>query len=215
MRFFFDLLYPSRCPLCDELYSERKICDGCFSSLHFLEGDFTAPHLDRVWFDRARSCFAYEGHVAKAVHFLKYSWRFDLIFFFVDMLEQDARKMGVYDLIMPVPLHWKRLWRRGYNQSALLARSLGKKLGIKTDCHSLKRIRNIPAQVGLDREERLKNVKGAFAIHPKRIEQLTGSKILLIDDVLTTGATVNECAKVLKKEARCADVNVITIARTL
>ena len=210
-----DLFYPPRCPLCDELRENRDICIDCIGSVQFLEGDFTAPHLDRVWFDRARSCFAYEGKIMDAIHGLKYSQRFDLIKTFTGYLEKEIKAMGAYDVIIPVPLHWWRLLRRGYNQSAIMARATGKKLAIKVDCNVLKKTKNIVPQVGLDRNERLKNVRGAFEINSKLSGRIKDSKILLIDDVLTTGATVNECAKTLIKNARCGSVDVLTIARTI
>jgi len=215
MQFLFDLIFPPKCPLCDELQPKRDICENCFASLHFLEADFTAPHLDRIWFNRARSCFAYEGKILDAIHGLKYTKRFDLVRTFTDYMVTEAANMGTYDIIIPVPLHWWRLIRRGYNQSALLARSIGKKLDIKTNLHILKKKRNIPPQVGLHRDDRLKNIKDAFEINQKRATQLKGANVLLIDDVLTTGATVNECAKTLIKKAHCDSVDILTIARTI
>ena len=214
MQFLFDLLYPPRCPLCDEIQLKRKLCHDCLNSLNFLEADFTAPYLDRVWFNRARSCVSYEGKVVEAIHALKYSLRFDLLYFFGDLLMEQLNEMDSYDLVLPVPLHWKRLWRRGYNPSALLARFVSKKAGVKINYFTLKKKRNISPQVGLGREDRLANVKDAWDIDEKYLPHLRGSKILLIDDVLTTGATANECSKVLIKKAKCCLVDVLTIART-
>ena len=171
--------------------------------------------MDRVWFNRARSCVAYEGNMVEAVHALKYYLRFDLVAFFASLLADEIKQMGSYDVIIPVPLNWKRLWRRGYNQSAMLSRSVAKKMNMKVDCSSLRKNKKTIPQVGLDRETRLKNVKGAFDVNPRRILQLKGASVLLIDDVLTTGATVNECAKVLIKKAAVELVDVITIARTI
>jgi len=134
---------------------------------------------------------------------------------FTHYLVCEIKRLGEHDVLIPIPLHWRRLWGRGYNPSALLARSLGKKLGLDVDCHVLKKSKNIIPQVGLSRDERLENIKGAFEIHSRRKARLADKKILLIDDVLTTGATVNECAKILMKEAHCQTVDVITIARTI
>jgi ComF family protein len=168
-----------------------------------------------VWFGRARSCFAYEGKILEAIHGFKYLKRFDLLSVFMHYLVSEIDKMGHYDVLIPVPLHWQRLWGRGYNPSALLARSLGKKLGIEVDCHVLKKNKNIAPQVGLRRDARLKNIKGAFDIHSRRKTRIEGKKVLLIDDVLTTGATINECAKVLVKKGACELVDILTIARTI
>jgi ComF family protein len=183
--------------------------------LHYLEGDFTAPHLDRVHFSRARSCFAYEGKILDAIHGLKYSKRFDLISVFAEYLVREAGCMGPYDMIVPVPVHWWRLWRRGYNQSALLARAVGKGLSIQVEFHALKKKRLVHPQVGLSRDERLKNMKGVFGVNRKMTNRLKGANVLIIDDVLTTGATVNECAKALISGTHCNSVDVLTIARTI
>ncbi len=150
-----------------------------------------------------------------AIHGLKYSRRFDLVPVFTDYLAGEAKAMGPYDVIMPVPLHWWRLWRRGYNQSALLARAIGKRLGAEVCCHILKKKRNAAPQVGLHRDERLHNIKDAFSIDRRKAARLVEAKVLLIDDVLTTGATANECAKTLIKKAHCKSVDILTIARTM
>lgn len=123
--------------------------------------------------------------------------------------------MGPYDMIVPVPVHWWRLWRRGYNQSALLARAVGKGLSIRVEFHALKKKRLVHPQVGLSRNERLRNMKGVFSVDQKKARRLEGAKVLIIDDVLTTGATVNECAKALIKGSHCDSVDVLTIARTI
>jgi ComF family protein len=113
------------------------------------------------------------------------------------------------DMIVPVPLHWKRFYQRGYNQSELLAIMLGRK--IHKPCRKvLKRIRPTTRQATLSREERLKNLKNAFAVpHPEKVKD---QKILLVDDVLTTGATLHACAETLLT-AGAASVVVFTIAR--
>jgi ComF family protein len=116
------------------------------------------------------------------------------------------------ELIMPVPLHHLRLRQRGFNQAALLARRLGATLGIPVDYSSLKRSRWTEPQTGLSRRQRADNVKGAFdLVTPERV----GRKcVLLLDDVLTTGETVNQCARVLKNGGT-AEVLVLTVARTV
>lgn len=215
MRSLVDLVFPPSCPLCDKPCQDSKICSECEASLHYLEGDFAAPHLDRIFFDRARSCFAFEGRVLDAIHGLKYLKRFDLISVFAEHLVREARNMGRYDMIVPVPVHWWRLWRRGYNQSALLARAVGKELSVDVELRALKKKRLVHPQVGLSRDERLKNMKGVFTVDPKKARRLEKARILIIDDVLTTGATVNECAKTLVKKARCDSVDVLTVARTI
>jgi ComF family protein len=121
-------------------------------------------------------------------------------------------RLDFVDLIMPVPLHVRRLREREFNQSLLLADRIGRSLRIPVSWTNLVRIVPAPAQTTLSRKGRLKNLRGAFALrHPASI---TGKRILLIDDVFTTGTTVNECAKTLRK-AGSGDVFVLTLGRTM
>lgn len=210
-----DAIYPPRCPFCDQFISEHgRICGPCDRSLIRLDSDAVFAHLPKLWFIKCRSLFAYDGSVKDAIHNLKYNERLDLVRYFGNELCRGAKEIGQFDLIAPVPLHRKRLAARGFNQSALLARKLGKLLSIPTDLDSLRRVKNIDPQVGMERDERIKNVKGAFGVISKRVQKISERNILLIDDVLTTGATVNECSKVLIKSG-AESVRVLTIARTL
>jgi ComF family protein len=117
------------------------------------------------------------------------------------------------DSIIPVPLHPKRLRQRGFNQASLLARRLGSALKISVDYASLKRSRWTEPQTGLSRRQRAANVRGAF--HLKTPEKVRGKGILLLDDVLTTGETVNQCVRVLKRDGGAREVVVLTVARTV
>jgi ComF family protein len=116
------------------------------------------------------------------------------------------------DLIMPVPLHRKKLSSRGFNQALLLGEILSQRLKIPLDRRNLRRIRWTEPQVNLAAADRRLNVKGAFAIHESAM--VKGRRVLLVDDVLTTGSTVEECGRVLKASG-AADVTVITVARAL
>jgi len=115
-----------------------------------------------------------------------------------------------FDLLVPVPLHHVRRRDRGYNQSAVLAHELGRRMGCPVSFGLLKRIRPTATQTNLTAKERLSNVGGAF--QHKREKRLAGRRVLLVDDIMTTGATVNICAKTLKKGG-AASVHVITAAR--
>ena len=122
---------------------------------------------------------------------------------------EDIFKAGV-DVIVPVPLHYTRLVKRRYNQAALLARELGRYTGLPVDCFSLVRHRKTRPQVEFSGFERVRNVKNAFSVpHP---EKLAGKRVVLIDDVLTTGSTLKECAAALKK-AGVRSVDALTVAR--
>jgi ComF family protein len=116
------------------------------------------------------------------------------------------------DVIIPVPLHPRRLREREFNQSLLLADRIGRHLNVPVSFTDLIRLVPSPAQTTLSRKGRLKNLRGAFAV--RDAESVAGKRVLLIDDVFTTGATVNECAKTLRK-AGSGDVFVLTLARTV
>jgi ComF family protein len=124
---------------------------------------------------------------------------------------EDVRLAGAPWLLVPVPLHPRKKRERRYNQSAELARTLARLTGLRW-CDALRRIRYTDSQAGLDREGRLKNLKGAFVVNARATERITGREILLIDDVLTTGATAHECARTLC-HAGAARVAVLTVAR--
>lgn len=117
-----------------------------------------------------------------------------------------------YDVVVPVPLHWRRLWWRGFNQAALLAEEVAQRLDLPLDAVSFARCRSTTSQTARHHDDRIKNVRRAFiVVHPERI---SGRRVLLIDDVMTTGATVNECARTLIT-AGAASVDVFTLARVL
>jgi ComF family protein len=119
---------------------------------------------------------------------------------------------GDYDLVVPVPLHRSRLWWRGFNQAALLADEAARRLGLPIDAASVVRTRRTPPQTARDHDERRRNVRRAFAV--KRPERMVGKRVLLVDDVMTTGATADECARaILSAGARSVDV--FTLARVL
>lgn len=227
-----DILFPPLCPLCEEALTDGPFCAGCLGS--FQSKEISAP-ICRVCgvpfpkaasaghtcgecitgdvpFTEARSAFYYDDFVANAIHRFKY--RGDVI------LGGPLGRLALGhagsfssrpDLIIPVPLHKKRLQFRGFNQSLLLARELAGSLSIKLDYTNLKRVRLTVPQIELKAEERRKNVSGAFEV--RRPEEIKGKKALLVDDVYTTGATIRECSKVLRKAG--AEVFVLTIARAV
>lgn len=209
-----DALFPPRCPLCSALGGRPdEACPDCRASLHALEGEAFLPHLGAAAFSRCWSCFAYEGKLKDALHALKYHAQLDRVRFFGGELALRARAEGAADCIVPVPLHSARLRERGFNQSALIAGYAGKRLGIPVELFALVRTRDTSAQVGLERAERLANLRGAFAVCEKRKDRVADKRILLVDDVLTTGATAQECARALMK-AGAAAISVGTVART-
>jgi len=118
------------------------------------------------------------------------------------------------DALVPVPLHWTRLFRRRFNQSAELARHLSARTGIATEPMLLKRVRRTAHQVGLTRARRIENVTGAFRVAEEQGARVRGLNLVLVDDVLTTGATLEACARVLRR-AGAARIDVLTAARVV
>lgn len=171
--------------------------------------------LEKRYFRRARSFGVYDGSLMEAIHLLKYRKK-SLLSRPLSTLARETFfqfwDVGGIDLLVSVPLHVKRLRERGFNQAHLLIRRWARQDGILLDGLTLIRSRWTEPQTTLSRTERRKNIKGAFSLrHPEKIK---GRKVLLVDDVYTTGATVNECARVLMK-AGAEFVDVLTLARAV
>jgi ComF family protein len=160
----------------------------------------------------ARAICQFSGPIRKAIHAFKYENKTYLAKTLIGLMEKNhpALDIRAYDLLVPVPLHKNRLRQRGYNQSLLLARELHRWYATPVNDRMVRRVRDCAAQIELVGAKRLENVKGVFSLG----DDPTGKTILLVDDVLTTGATVSECAKVLLRGgARVVDV--LTVARAL
>jgi len=205
----------------------QPLCEACFAQLKFIKSPYCSRcgrafsggggnHLCGLclkssWaFDRARFLFFYEEVIAKLIHDLKYSGKTQGRSTFKRLSEQSdvLDDLNVPDFILPVPLHIKRLRKRGFNQALVLAKLLFPNEKRKIRHNILLRKTDTPAQAGLNGVERRKNLRNAFVID--KASELIGKKVLILDDVFTTGSTVNECAKVLKA-AGCTNVEVLTI----
>jgi ComF family protein len=224
-------LAPDICPLCrQQLVCSGGVCQHCEKALPQLpddrcplcggsRGETGLLEICRQCVDagghswyRGVSAFPFQGLAREGVHRFKYQKQTFLAPFFAARMVQAWRQHGAParpQQIVPVPLHWSRLWQRGFNQSAMLAEFIGKDLHLPV-CHALKRQRRTSQQAGLSREERGKNMRNAFKICVP--QQIFDQSILLIDDVFTTGNTLQEASKVLLKNG-AAEVNVLTIAR--
>lgn len=166
-------------------------------------------------YDRARAALVYdEGSKPVILGFKHADKTHNLRAFSPWLAQAGADLLQGADYVMPVPLHFWRLVRRRYNQAALLARDVGERSGVPCLTQALLRARPTKSQGHMRFAERRKNVSGAFMVDPAYAERLNGAHIVLVDDVYTTGATVNECARVLKK-AGAARVDVLTIARVV
>ena len=230
-----DLVMPPRCMACGvEVDRAGALCAPCWGRVSFI----AAPHCACCGlpfdydpggeaalcgaciakpprFDRCRSVFAYDETTRPLILGFKHGDRTDNAPGLAQWLARAGGELlRDVDLIVPVPLHRWRLFRRRFNQSALLAAHLGRLSGRVVAPDLLVRRRATARQGGLTRKGRARNVAGAFTPHPAHAGQINGARILLIDDVFTTGATVGECARVLRR-AGAVRVDVLTLARVV
>lgn len=200
-----DLFYPERCAGCRSRASD-VLCRGCAEGLPLLEpplcsrcglpAAFDTPACSvcrgtELWFEGFRAPLRYEGVGREVVHALKYAGYSRLAGRLGAPLIARVLPEGRFDAVVPVPLHRSRLRRRGYNQAALLARALAGRIGVPFS-DKLKVVRRTRDQIELTATGRRENVRGAFGARGR-----VGGRVLLVDDVLTTGATMSECARVL------------------
>ena len=204
-RGFVDLVTPSLCLSCAAPVGEpASLCVSCWGRLKLIE----EPVCDALG-----TPFAYDqDESAKLVHALKYRDRPEAGLLMARMMARAGRRLiAQSDVMLPVPLHRFRLWRRRFNQSAFLAQRIAAMSGTPWRHDVLMRARPTRAQVGLDQEARRRNVRNAFAVRPGLITAVAGKSVLLVDDVRTTGATAEACAMALRK-AGARQVNLLTFA---
>jgi ComF family protein len=234
LRMANDVVFPPRCPSCRAyVEADGNFCSACFSKLRMIDAPLCAccgiPFVVVVEaetrcptcldsppdFDVARAALVYDGISAPLITALKFHDQWAGLSRYTQMMLRLGRPLleGA-DMLIPVPLHWRRLLRRKFNQSALLAYSISDQTGVPCMPDVLERVHYTKPQMRLSRAERLKNVKRAFAVSPEAEALLTGKTVVLVDDVVTTGATANACALALKK-AGAREVRVLALARTV
>ena len=210
LEFFRKLFFPPKCVFCRRILEEYGVCDRCKVTLPYRQ---PAESKDKIMFvDEVYSCFKYEGDVKNAIIRYKFGgmscYSEDFSVYLTECIKKNLE--GKYDIISWVPLSKKRLHSRGYDQARLLAEGVCKRLGI-TAVRTLNKCRNAaPQSRQNDPSERMANILGAYEIAG---EDVAGKRIVIIDDVMTTGSTTSECARVLKT-AGAASVIVLTLAKT-
>lgn len=229
-----DQLYPPLCLHCDApVASADALCGACFRALRPItrpycpilglpfeidlgpEARSAEAIADPPPFGRARSAAIYDAIARKIVSRLKYGDRPELARFCARLMATAGSDLWTGSpVLVPVPLHRTRQLTRRYNQSTELARAIGRITGLRVDPTLVARKRRTPQQVGLSASARERNVAGAFAVDPSAAARLAGRRIVVVDDVITTGSTVKAVTKALKRSG-FADVDVISFARVV
>jgi len=228
-----DVALPTLCVACREPVDGEGVCAQCWSKLSFIARPF-CPRLGIPFvydpgpellsmeaiasppaYARARAAVRYDDVAKTLVHALKYQDRTDLAPAMGRWMARAGEELlNEADWLIPVPLHWRRAWHRRYNQSGALARAIERQSGVKVRGELLRRVRATEQQVGLSRPQRASNVQGAFKVSADRQSEVQGRRVVLIDDVLTSGATVDACARALLG-AKAAAVDVLVFARVV
>jgi ComF family protein len=231
LRFALDLALPQLCAACRAPVAGQGLCPACWSRLSFI----SRPYCERLGipfvydpgpgilsmeaiadppaYHRARAAVRFDEISRALVHSLKYGDRLDLAPMMGRWLCHAGRELlAEADALVPVPLHWRRRWARRFNQSAMLAAAVSAASGVPVASGALKRVKATVQQVGLSRTERAANVQGAFRVPPDGKSAVVGRRLVLVDDVLTSGATAEGCARALLR-AGAANVDVLVFAR--
>ena len=215
VRGLLNLIYPPVCPVCRVRTDKDQLCQDCLSSIKMVAEAVNEIRYYKkdVYYTRLYSVGCYEGILKEAIHLFKYRGTPGLARTFSQLLigfAQSQLNMNEFDLMVAVPLHGVKLREREFNQSELLAEALAKSFGIPLLKGKLQKIKPTHPQSSLKKEARMKNLKDAFDMRGP--ESFREKSVLLVDDVFTTGVTVNECARALLS-AGAASVSVLTLAR--
>jgi ComF family protein len=232
-RLALDIALPTLCVSCREPVDGEGVCAECWAKLSFIAPPY-CPRLGIPFvydpgpellsmeaianppaYTRARAAVRYDDVARTLVHALKYQDRTDLAPAMGRWMARAGQELlGEADVMVPVPLHWRRGWSRRYNQSGALARVISRQTGVKLASEALRRVRATEQQIGLSRSQRASNVQGAFKVAPERAAEIEGRRVVLVDDVLTSGATTDACARALLR-AKAAQVDVLVFARVV
>ena len=210
-----NFIFPQTCGICEKICDD-VICNRCKKQLEKITFSTRKCFLDLngIYYDEHMYLFKYNGIIREKIKLYKFGEQGYLCDFFAKIIFLDKKTMNYiekYDYITPIPLHKHRKRERGYNQSELILNSLNKlDKNIKIEKDILFKIKNIKPQSSLNELERKENIRNAFIVN--NIEKIRNKKILIFDDVYTTGSTTNECARILKEKG-AIKVGVLTIAK--
>ncbi len=212
LKLVLDLLYPPVCGICGKI-DQKELCPKCAIKLRNLEKArlYAYPHTH---FEKHFYLFPYEGIIREKLIQYKFQGKSYLSTFFAKILqnhEKMSRLLEKYDIIIPVPMYSKKEKLRGYNQTALIAKEIAKAYqNLIYDGKSLQKIKDTKMQSSLNKKQRKNNIKNAYNVINQ--QKIKDKKIVLLDDIYTTGATANECSKMLK-QAGAKEILVVTIAK--
>jgi ComF family protein len=231
-----DIVFPPQCLTCEEILDHKNntpLCPTCFSEIHFIQSPlcpccgipFAGAGVDnhlcgecilsKPLFSVARAVGRYEMKLLEAIHWFKYKKKIfigEALGKIMADFAYPAFHIADYSLIIPVPLHPKKLRERGFNQSVILAKEISKRFHIPLDFFTLRRHTYTEAQINLGRKDREANVKGVFSVSDS--EKIHGQRIILVDDVYTSGSTAKECTRVLT-QSKADSVAILTLARAV
>ena len=223
------IVFSPRCLLCKtESFEDNSLCAVCWSKLSFILGNICdrcgIPYFEnsscpckkfKTYYSKIRAALVYDQHSDHLIYDFKYNDNLQAKFTISKlMLIAGEELIRNSDILMPVPLHKIRLRKRKFNQSLVLAKELDKNTKLKLIPDLVKRIKDTPSQSGLNQKLRRANMKSAFVINENYREAIRDKVIIVIDDVITTGSTINECAKVLKQNG-AREVHALSFARTV
>lgn len=206
-----ELIFPTTCGFCDKICKDA-LCKKCELKLKKYQINLLKKHK-KMSFNESMHIFRYEDLIREKIISYKFNNKAYLYKTFSKIILKNQKICGFlkkYDIIIPVPIHKKRKLERGYNQTELIAKEIANQTHLKLEKNILIKQKNIIPQSSLNKSDREQNIKNAFIV--KNIEKIIDKKVLLFDDIYTTGSTANECAKVLKKQG-AKQVGVLTIAK--
>lgn len=206
-----ELIYPNVCGICGKICKE-SLCKRCAIKIKKYEINLVNKNK-KMYFNESMHIFKYNEMIRQRLIEYKFQDKSYMYKTFAKIILKNKKVCGFlekYDIIIPVPIHKKRRLKRGYNQTELIAKEICKNISLELKTDVLIKQKNIKAQSELNKNERKQNIKNAFEI--KNINEIIDKKILLFDDIYTTGSTVNECSKILKK-AGAKQIGVVTIAK--